>query len=90
MGMDAHKQTKQIEGDTVKILKKHTTSTGNKLEFYTTDLLPARSVVVRDNSCQREKLYTVGRVQSLSFDEPEQIKSIAQVIRAWTTEQIHF
>lgn len=74
----------------MKTLKKYTTSEGNRLEFYTTDLLPARSVVVRDNSCQLERLYTVGRIQSLSFDEPEQIKSIAQVIRAWTTEQIHF
>jgi hypothetical protein len=74
----------------MKTLKKHTTSEGNELEFYTTDLLPTRSVVVRDNSCQIERLYTVGRIQSLSFDEPEQIKSVAQVIRAWTTEQIHF
>ena len=74
----------------MKTLKKYTTSEGNKLEFYTTALLSAGSVVVRDNSCQRERLYTVGRIQSLSFDEPEQIKSIAQVIRAWTTEQIHF
>jgi len=74
----------------MKTLKKHTTSAGNKLQFYTTDLLPAGSVVVRDNSCQMERLYTVGRTQSLSFNEPEQIKSVAQVIRAWTTEQIHF
>lgn len=74
----------------MKTLKKHTTSKGNELQFYTTDLLPTRSVVVRDNSCQIERLYTVGRTQSLSFDEPEQIKSVAQVIRAWTTEQIHF
>jgi len=74
----------------MKTLKKHTTSKGNELQFYTTDLLPTRSVVVRDNSCQIERLYTVGRIQSLSFDEPEQIKSVAQVIRAWTAEQIHF
>ncbi len=74
----------------MKTLKQHTTSEGNRLEFYTTDLLPPRSVIVRDSSCQRERLYTVGRIQSLSFDEPEQIKSVAQVIRAWTTEQIHF
>ena len=74
----------------MKTLKKHTTSKGNELQFYTTDLLPTRSVVVRDNSCQIERLYTVGRTQSLSFDDPEQIKSVAQVIRAWTTEQIHF
>ena len=74
----------------MKTLKKHTTSKGNELEFYITDLLPTGSVVVRDNSCQIERLYTVGRTQSLSFDEPEQIKSVAQVIRAWTTEQIHF
>lgn len=74
----------------MKTLKKHTTSEGNELEFYTTDLLPPRSVVVQDNSCLMSKTYTVGRTQSLSFDEPEKIKSIAQVIRAWTTEQIHF
>jgi hypothetical protein len=74
----------------MRTLKKHTTSEGNELKFYTTDLLPARSVVVRDSSCQMERLYTVGRTQSLSFDEPELIKSVAQVIRAWTEEQIHF
>jgi hypothetical protein len=73
-----------------KTLKRHITSRGNELEFYKTDLLPPRSVIVRDDSCQMERLYTVGRVQSLSFDEPELIKSIAQVIRAWTTEKIHF
>lgn len=74
----------------MKTLKSHITSEGNELQFYTTDLLPARSVVVRDNSCQKERIYTVGRTQDLSFDGPEQIKSVAQVIRAWTEEQIHF
>ena len=74
----------------IKILKKHTTSEGNELEFYATDLLPEKSIVVRDNSCQLERLYTVGKLGALSFDDKQIVKSIDDVVNAWINEEIHF
>lgn len=74
----------------IKILKKHTTSEGNELEFYVTDLLPEKSIVVRDNSCQLERLYTVGKLGALSFDDKQTVKSIDDVVNAWINEEIHF
>lgn len=74
----------------IKVLKKHTTSAGNELEFYQASHLPEQSVVVRDNSCQLERVYVVGRTQELNDYEMIEIKSVDQVIEAWTSESLHF
>jgi len=72
-------------------IKKHTTSKGNKLEFYQ---LNENSMVVIDLSCLLERTYTIGKKQILSFDDYDNdgtiVKDFNQVINAWTNEQIHF
>lgn len=75
----------------VTILRKHATSEGNKLEFYTTDYLGANALVVRDESCQMERTYRIGTTNELELcEEPELIISFEQVIHAWTSEQVRF
>ena len=73
------------------LIKKHTTSKGNKLEFYQ---LNENSMVVIDLSCIFERTYTIGQKQILSFDDYDNdgtiVKDFNQVINAWTNEQIHF
>ena len=73
-----------------KTIKKHTTSKGNALEFYRTCLMTKDQIVVRDTSCQMERLYTIGQVQELSDFEQVEITSIKQVMDAWISESLWF
>lgn len=80
----------------IQILKKHTTSAGNKLEFYVTTSNP-KTLVVRDNSCQIERSYTIGTFRPISFEDQDKprdqfplIQSFDQVIKTWTDERVHF
>ena len=79
-----------------KTLKKYTTSEGNELEFYTVEHFP-NTIIVRDNSCQLERRYTIGTRRPLSFSDYDLIsidmpliESFDQVIEAWVSEKLHF
>lgn len=81
----------------MKIFSKHTTTKGNKLEFYTTDNLGKNFIVVRDNSCQMERVYKIGETGILSWEDLDLpvskrtlIKNNQQVINAWINEEINF
>lgn len=78
----------------MEILKTHTTSAGNQLEFGTSELAK-NSIIVFDKSCCMERIYTIGANQVLSFEDyekevPTLIVSFEQVINAWVNEEIHF
>ena len=79
----------------MKLLKKHTTSKGNELEFFTDfSHLNHDQMVVIDNSCQLQRTYTIGRKAILCFDDYDTggqiVKSFKQVIDCWINEKIHF
>ena len=81
----------------MKTIKKHTTSQGNELEFCTFDFLGPETLVVRDLSCLKERAYTIGTQNILSFDDYDKelkditmITSFEQVINAWIKEEINF
>ena len=68
-----------------------TAATGNKMEFYRTDLQGDDQITVRDCDCQMERVYTVGQYHLLNdFVEPELIESVDQVIEAWVKGIIWF
>lgn len=78
----------------MKILKKHTTSKGNELEFYQLD---EYAMVVIDNSCVMSRVYELGYTGILCWDDYDkpleeitEIQSFYQVIDAWVNEEIHF
>lgn len=73
-----------------KTIKKVKGAFGNRITFYTTDLLSSNQIVVRDEDCQIERIYTVGRVQELDNFEMVEIKSKAQVMRAWENGTARF
>lgn len=76
------------------LIKTHTTSRGNKLEFYQ---LSEDTMLVIDNSCELVRIYELGTTGELCWDdydkvrsEKTEIRSFNQVVKAWTNEQIHF
>ena len=76
------------------LLKKHTTSKGNNLEFYQLD---ESTIVVIDNSCVMERVYDLGFTGTLCWDdydkprsERTKTRSFEQVVNAWVNEEIHF
>tara|TARA_R110000787_G_scaffold197306_1_gene308642 strand:+ start:7816 stop:8043 length:228 start_codon:yes stop_codon:yes gene_type:complete len=75
----------------MKLLKKHTTTKGNKLEFYS---LTPKTMFVHDASCLMERTYTIGIKGIISFDDYDtggtKIENFNQVISSWVGEQIHF
>jgi len=78
----------------MKLLKKHTTSKGNKLEFHQFE---TTHIIVIDNSCQMERVYRLGDRRALCWDDfgkrhskRTEIRSFEQVINAWVNEEIHF
>jgi len=75
----------------VKTIKRHTTSKGNELQFYKTDLLGPGAIVVLDKSCQKERTYIIGQKKELDFySGPVLIENLKQVVEAWVNEKIHF
>jgi len=75
-------------------LAKFTTSRGNEIEIYTTNILAKKACVVFDRSCQIERTYRIGKNAFLNWDQFENgyqpVKSIQDVIDAWKNEEIHF
>lgn len=75
----------------MKLLKKHTTSKGNKLEFYS---VTPNILVVHDASCLMERTYKIGMKGIISFDDYDtggtRVDGFNQVINSWVNEQIHF
>ena len=78
----------------MKLFKKHTTSKGNKLEFYQLD---EDTMLVIDNSCAMEMIYELGTTGDLCWgdydkvrSEKTEIRSFNQVVSAWVNEEIHF
>ena len=63
---------------------------GNKIKFETYAHLGGSSIVVRDCDCQMERVYTIGKIQELDDFEEIEIKSKAQVMRAWTNGTVWF
>lgn len=76
----------------IKTIKKITTSAGNKIEFYATDLIAEDHVIVLDKSCQMERTYIMGLtiLKDIESDTSCICESIEQVIEFWTKEQIWF
>lgn len=78
----------------MKTLAKFTTSKGNEIEVYTTDILGKDACIVFDKSCQLERVYRIGKDAYLNWNQLENgyepVKKIQDVIDAWKNEEIHF
>ena len=75
----------------MKVIERHTTSKGNKLEFCKSDVAGQNKIIVRDRSCLLERTYTKGSHGELEVGRDKvEIKSFAQVVRAWKSEQVWF
>jgi hypothetical protein len=75
----------------IKAIERYTTSKGNELEFCKSDVLGQNRIIVRDKSCLLERVYTKGGKGELEIGcDKVEIKSFAQVIRAWKSEQVWF
>ena len=68
------------------MIKTHTTTKGNELEFYTTELINENHIIVLDKSCQLESSYII----DVDFIENELVTSQKQVIDAWIDEKVCF
>lgn len=62
---------------------------GNTIKIQKSFLYP-NSIIVRDTDCMLERVYTIGNTQMLDDFEDVEIKSFAQVIRAWETGSVWF
>ena len=75
----------------MKLLKKHTTTKGNKLEFYS---VTPNIMFVHDTSCLMERTYKIGMKGFITFDDYDaggtKVENFNQVINSWVNEQIHF
>lgn len=75
-------------------IAKFTTSEGNEIEIYTTEIIGKDGCIVFDRTCQLERAYWIGKDAYLSWDELDNgykpIKSINDVVKAWKEEKIHF
>lgn len=74
----------------MKLLKTATGKHNSKLKFYTSFLIESKHVIVIDDSCQMERTYYIGCIMELDNFEEMEIKSINQVITAWSTGKIWF
>ena len=71
-------------------LKTVTGAHGNKIKFQTFAHLGSDAIVVHDCDCQMERVYRIGATQELDDFDMVEIKSKAQVMRAWESGSVWF
>jgi hypothetical protein len=74
------------------MIKTHTTTNGNELEFYTIDRINEEHIVVHDKSCQLRRTYLidVDFIELINEEHKELVRSQKQVIDAWIDEKVWF